>query len=177
MRFTHEHLLRKGWNSDEATRALRSFEHAETVKHPALKFLDKIIYWVLILIAVVGNLVLSIFLVPFILFIQHPALYAIAAILGLSFGALFTVVIKDMDHLHMGHHVLTIFIVPITAFVNFFLVVAAMSRFAIAIPGMAHQNPGLVSFIYSVGFLLPYTNFLLGHSLARTKKKNAERTY
>ena len=172
MKFTHEHLLKKGWNREEAERAVRSFEHAESVKHPALKLLDRAIYWILLLLALAGNIIFSVFLVPFILLIDHPAIYALAFILGLSFGSLFSVVIRDMDHLRMGHHVLTIFIVPITAFIIFFLVVEAMSKMSQSLSLASQQNISLVSFVYVVGFLIPYTNFLLMHSLAH-KRSNA----
>ena len=60
-------LLRKGFSKKEAQKTVDILQEAEEKKSVKIKFLDSIIYWALLLVAIIGNLVISIILIPFLL--------------------------------------------------------------------------------------------------------------
>ena len=52
-------LLEQGWNKKDINKTLKIIEKAKKHKHPHIKLLDKIVYWLSLLIAIIGNFIIS----------------------------------------------------------------------------------------------------------------------
>ena len=153
MRSLEKSLAAKGWAKKDIAKAMKIIEQAKKNKHPKIKLLDKAVYWLSLLTAIIGNLIISIALVPFLLESNNARLYIIVIILGISFGLLFELLIRKIENLTARHHIFLGTVIPILAILNFAVVLNKMESF---IGISAKQNPLVIGIIYSISFMLPY---------------------
>ena len=85
----------KGWSREDLIKANNIFQSAQEKKHHMVKLLDEFIYWFVLIVAIIGNLIVSVVLVPFLLVFHAIFLYGIISVIALTFGFLFIVIIDD----------------------------------------------------------------------------------
>ena len=105
MKSLEKRLAEKGWAKKDIAKAIKLIEKAKQNKHPKIKLLDKAVYWLSLLIAIIGNLVISVALVPFLLVLSSFQLYAILIVIGISFGLLFELLLRKIENLAARHHI------------------------------------------------------------------------
>src|SRR3989338_4234439 len=93
------------WTKSEVERAVRILKESEDKKPKGIKILDKSVYWIVLIVVVLGNMAVSIMLIPILLALRSFMLYLVIAVLGISFGFLFDMLIRDMN-LDKKHHVI-----------------------------------------------------------------------
>jgi hypothetical protein len=150
------YLVEKGWKKSNINNALKIIEKAKKSKHPQIKILDKFVYWFSLLIAVIGNLIISISLIPVLLVLKGPLLYIVVITLGISFGLLFELLIRGIEDLETKHHLLLSIAIPIIAVINF-IIVSNNMKTLIGIE--SQQNPVIVGAVYTIAFMLPYLSY------------------
>jgi hypothetical protein len=147
------HLIEKGWNKKDISRTIKIIERAKKNRHPQIKILDKFVYWYSLLLAIIGNLIISIALIPVLLALKGAQLYTVIITLGLAFGLLFELLIRGIENLETKHHLFLGIIIPVIAVINFIIVSNNMKTFI----GIENpQNPVIVGIVYAVAFILPY---------------------
>ncbi len=152
MRRLERRLAEKGWAKKDINKAIKIIERAKKSKHPKIKLLDKAVYWLSFLIAIIGNFIISVALVPFLLE-SNTRLYLIVVILGVSFGLLFELLVRKIENLAAKHHIFLGIAIPVLAILNFVIILNNMeSLIGIA----ARYNPLSIGIIYSVSFIFPY---------------------
>ena len=95
----YDDLLEKGFSKKEALKTIKIIQKAKEKKSPKIKFLDAVIYWFLLIVAIIGNIVISIILIPFLLAFKKIPLYFTIVILAAMFGFLFDQLIRDIENL------------------------------------------------------------------------------
>jgi len=152
-----ESLLEKGWSKEEVEKALETLYREEPKKEKHRKKMNRILYWSTLILVIIANTIVSIVMVPFLLVLSHASLYFIVAVLGLTFGALFNLLIRDIEHVDPRHHVIAGIFLPTIAIINIYVMVNFANRFNEALQiSPIHQNPIIVSAVYVIAFLLPY---------------------
>jgi hypothetical protein len=152
-----ESLLEKGWKVEEVEKALDTLYRIEPKKEKHHKKMNRILYWSTLVLVIVANTVVSIVMVPFLLILSRLSLYFIISVLGLVFGALFNLLIRDIEHIDPRHHIIAGIFLPAIAIVNIYVMVNFANRFNEALNiSPVHQNPVIVSAVYVIAFLLPY---------------------
>lgn len=152
-------LSEKGWKKKDINKAVKIIEKAKANKHPKIKILDKLVIWFSFAIAIIGNFIISIGMIPFILAFNKLNLYFIVIVEGLSFGLLLELLIRSIWHFEKKHHILFSTIIPLIAIINFALIVTVSSNINKTLKiGYSHvaQNPILVGIAYAFAFILPY---------------------
>jgi len=157
------HLESKGWKKSEINKTLKIIEHAKANKHSKIKILDKSVYWISLLLAIVCNLVVSITLVPILVVLKGFLLYLVIFILGFSFGLLFELLIRTIEDLKSKHHVLLAILIPVIAIINIFIITSYSNSLEEIINLNNKQNPYFIGLSYAASFMLPYIsyNFIL----------------
>ncbi|MCH8328870.1 MAG: hypothetical protein IIB81_00580 [Nanoarchaeota archaeon] len=146
-------LIEKGWNKRDVSKTIKIIERAKKNKHPQIKILDKFVYWFSLLIAIIGNLIISISLIPVLLALKGLQLYLVIITLGLAFGLLFELLIRSIEHLETKHHILLGIMIPVIAVINFIIISNNMKKLI----GIENpQNPIIVGSVYAITFILPY---------------------
>ena len=152
-------LVEKGWSKKDINKTLKILEKAK--KHPKIKILDKSVYWISLIVAIIGNIIISISLIPFLLALRNFQLYLVIITMGIAFGLLFELLIRTIENLETKHHLFLSIIIPIIAVINIVVIVIFSNRLEEAINIQNPQNPGLIGVIYAVAFMLPYSIYQL----------------
>ena len=145
-------LIEKGWSKRDINRTLKIIEKAKKSKHPKIKILDKLIYWISLVVVIVGNFIITIALIPELLVLKGFQLYLMVITLGISFGLLFELLIRTIE-LQAKHHIFLGIIIPILALINFIIVSNNIKKL---IGIESPQNPIIVGSVYAIAFMLPY---------------------
>lgn len=146
-------LVEKGWKKSDINKTIKIIEKAKKNKHPQIKTLDKFVYWFSLLIAIIGNLVISISLIPVLLALKGIFVYVVIITLGISFGLLFELLIRTIENLEVKHHLFLSIIIPIIAVINF-IIISNNIKELIGIE--SQQNPIIIGAVYAIAFILPY---------------------
>ena len=152
-----ESLLEKGWKKEEVEKALKTMYTEEPKKKEFPEHANKILYWSTLILAIIGNFIISLVLVPFLLVMPSIALYFIIAIIGLTFGSLFNMLVRDLEAIDPRHHVIAGVFLPSFSLINIITVVNFANKFNSALNiSPFFQNPIIVSAVYVICFMLPY---------------------
>jgi len=152
-----DRLKKKGWTDEEIEKTLRIFEKAEENKRPSLILLDKLVYWVAILLVIIGNFVISVVLIPLLLTMQSAiTLYFIIFILAIAFGLLFSLLLGDIGTINREKLIMPEIFIPIIAVINIWVVVYIANYISQRFEEFKLHNPVIVVLVYVVAFSLPY---------------------
>ncbi len=147
------HLKEKGWSE-------REIKHAESILHHRATHdvhFSKIVFWCALFVTIIGNIVLSLILVPFLLLLNNLIVYAIVVLLALMMGFIYNFLVTDIGHLQLKHHLLAAIIIPCIALANIFIMVLASNKLvARAELQAAPQNAGIIAFLFAIVFMIPY---------------------
>ncbi|MEA2036454.1 MAG: hypothetical protein U9O94_03030 [Nanoarchaeota archaeon] len=151
-------LLRKGYSKKEAQRTVDIIKKTKQKKSSLIKFLDSSAYWVLLAVALIGNLVISIILIPFLLTLRKIPLYIIIAVLAALFGFLFHQLIREIEFLESRHYLIAWIFIPIFAVISVYYAVLFTNNLLGSLKlSLAPNSPLIISVIYAFAFILPYT--------------------
>jgi hypothetical protein len=116
---------------------------------------DSLVYWVVLFIAILGNFILSVVLVPFLLVLRGLGLYFSLFFIGASFGAMFWFILQSIERTQKKRIIWEIFI-PALALINVGIF-AVLSNDLIVLLELSTppHNPMIVGAAYTFGYVLP----------------------
>lgn len=151
-----DRLEKKGWSRKDIIKAVEAIKSAKKTKPRDIVFIERRIFWILLVVIVAANFAVSVALLPLLVALKGALLYAVIIILGVVLGLVFELVIRSMEHLESGHHALLAFLIPVAAMLNVFII-SKISNNLVQSLGFANaHNPLAISMIYSTSFALPY---------------------
>ena len=146
-------LKEKGWTEKDLHKAQKLLEEERT--HDA--HFSRIVFWSALVVTIFANIVVSLILIPFLIFIAPWALYTIVILLGGSIGFLYELLITDIGHLKTKHHISASVVLPLIAVVNVaVMVIVANTVIAEGTVTSSPHNPWIVAIVFAVAFILPY---------------------
>lgn len=150
---THVH---KEWSPDFAAKTEQILRSAEKAKSAGMRFLDSSIYWILLFLAIIGNFILSVVLVPFLLAFKGLALYFTLFFVGISFGWVFSFILHNIEQLKKNQHIIASVFIPALALINVGIF-AMLSNKLIILMNLATppHNPFFVGAVYVLGYVIP----------------------
>ena len=154
-------LKKRGWTKREIDKTLKIVREAKKNKHPAIKFLDKTVYWVALILAIIGNFIISIVLIPLLLTLNHFQLYLVVVTIGIAFGLLFELLIRSITHLKTKHHLFFGFLIPVIVIINVFVITNIANNLEEVFMIKNVHNPLIVSIVYAFAFIIPYAVYHL----------------
>jgi hypothetical protein len=151
-------LMEKGWSDEDIEHTLGIlYSEEKQEKHAKYaEFSSPIIYWAGLLIAIVGNLLISVVFVPFLMILNSFQLYIIMGMMGAIFGAMFNLLLRDIEHVDAKHHVMAGVFIPAVALVTVFVMVTLANTFNTIIKSPVQHNPFIISAVYVLAFSAPY---------------------
>ena len=151
-------LKRKGWSEDEVNKAEKIIQARKIQdKSRTSVYTNRILYWTVIFVIIIGNFMISLMLVPFLLVFNKLAMDVLVVVVGFAFGALFNLLILDIEQVSKRHHLIAAIIIPVLALIN----ISVMTTIANALnevlrTSTIRESPITVSVLYVVAFMLPY---------------------
>lgn len=129
-------------------------------------FASKLTFWSSLVVMVVGNIMVSIVLVPLLAVLNRWFLDLVIIVFALAMGFLFEFLINSAEYLERKHHILAIILVPLAGLLNAAIAVLLANKLIeeIQIPNI-RENPWFIGILYGVAFVLPYL-----YSLVRKKR-------
>ncbi|MBI5397895.1 hypothetical protein HZB03_00385 [Candidatus Woesearchaeota archaeon] len=151
-------LIEKGWQEEDINRTLDIlFSEDKQEKHARYAhFSSPIIYWAGLLVAIIGNLLISVVFIPFLMILNSVQLYIIMGSMGAIFGAMFNLLLRDIEHVDAKHHVMAGVFIPSIALITVFVMVTLANTFNAIIKSPVQHNPYVISVIYVLAFSAPY---------------------
>lgn len=161
----YDSLLEKGFSKKEAKKTIDIIQKS---KSPKTRLLDVIIYWILLVVVIIGNMIISIILIPFLLAFKTVPLYFTIIILAALFGFLFDQLIRDIENLQNKELVVAWIFIPALAIINTYYMTSFANHLTevLKLPLTTH-SPILVSITYVIAFTLPY----IIHNLTEASKQ------
>jgi hypothetical protein len=151
-----DRLKDKGWTEQDINKAIQIIEAAKEKKPANIRLIDTIVYWIVLIIAIVGNLILSIILIPFLLTLNHLQLYLIICIIAATFGFLFDLLIRDIENLEQQHYIIAGVFIPALAIIDVFFMVQFANHLTRIMKLNNIQDPYVVGIVYTIAFIAPY---------------------
>jgi hypothetical protein len=150
-------LAQKGWGRADVKKATDILAHAESSKSASMIFLDQLAFFVALMIAIIGNFIISVVMVPFLLLLQGLGLYFTIFVIGVTFGVLFNVLVHYIEDLKQGQHIIAGAFIPALALINIYLITHFSNKLEVLLllETPAH-SPIIVSMTYVIAFVLPF---------------------
>ena len=144
-------LMQKGWNSEQLAKAIHILErkNEEDVNS------HRIVYWSTLLTTVVGNILLTLTLIPFLLFLTNPVIYVLTIIIAMLTGTIYAHLIDQINHLTQTHHIAAMTLLPTISLVTVIGIVTVSNHLASVwnIPQKHHPLP--IAILFAISFLIP----------------------
>lgn len=154
-------LEEKGWSKQDINKTIKIVEEAKEKKHPAIKLLDRSVYWIALILAIIGNFIISVALIPFLMALKSIQLFSVIVVLGFSFGLLFELLIRSIEHLEAKHHIFLSILIPVVAIINVFIITLVSNNIEKIFKIDNPQNPYIVGIVYAIAFILPFVFYKL----------------
>ncbi len=116
----------------------------------------EIVYWSSLLVILVCNLLISLALIPFILFFSDQSMLLIIISLALTLGSIFTFFIHHIQSLELHHHIFGALILTVVAVLNVSLMASLSNSLNTVLQLHQEINPFSLGFLYGLFFLFPY---------------------
>jgi hypothetical protein len=117
---------------------------------------DKIIYWALLILAIIGNLIVSIVLVPLLMVLNSTSLLIILAVIAITFGLLFSSLLRDIESLNPNSYVMGGIFLPVQALINVYFITMLSNEVATTLKIENWHNPLIIGIVYMCAFISPY---------------------
>ena len=149
----HKH---KEWSTEFAAKTEQILRNAEARKPIWIKNMDRALYWTLLFLAIIGNFVISVVLVPFLLILKGASLYFSLFFIGISFGWIFSFMLHSMQRLHVEQHIVASVFIPALALINVGIFAVLSNRLIelLKLTTPPH-NPFFIGAVYVLGYVLP----------------------
>jgi hypothetical protein len=161
MKVLHHRLKAKGWTDKEIKNLKKIMKRADEKKSLGVFFSERIVYWIALALTIIATFFFSLILIPLIMGASTGFVYLTTLLMGICFGALFVVILKDIEHLSAKHHIAQSIILPLTAVVNIVLIVNLANRLVRDTNIGQTQSYIGISIVYVVALLAPYILFLI----------------
>lgn len=159
-------LKKRGWEKDEIKKAVKLIQNAKANKHPSSKLMDKLVYYIVLLLLLVINFGISVALIPVAVYFKWQVFYFILIVLGFVLGYSLELVIRSMKHLENNYHTALIFLIPLFSVINLVLV-GSNSNLLNRNLGIGFiQNFYLAGIVYGTSLVAPffYAKMVMGKS-------------
>lgn len=152
-----EKIAKKPWPVHIKKRTIEALERAKTKKTPKLLFLDELVYFVLLFLGIIGNFIISVVLVPFMLVLSGIYLYITLFIIGLAFGALINVMLIEIHKIEQRVHIMPGVLMAALALINVYIMARLANLLMIKLHLYTPQHsPIILSTSYVLAFLIPH---------------------
>ena len=160
-------LKKRGWSEEDIRKAKSIIKAGRRHdKSASIVNTNRVLFWTGFIIIIMGNLLISMFLIPFLIMLSEYEVNIVIIALGLMFGLLFNFIISNIEYLSKKHNYAAFVIIPATAIINFFLITRFSNSFGELLGVGIKQNPYIISLVYAAAFIFP---FLVGLILKRVR--------
>lgn len=147
-------LSEKGWKKEDLMYVDHLMKEDNKKHHHIKQHLNHISFLTLTLGVVIVNLIMAVFVVPFILLLQGPLVYAAAVVFGFLMGIFFKFLMLELEGLEEEHHTIILLLVPVMAFIDIMIINALLDWLGVLFT-VSYKYETAV-WLFMICFLTPY---------------------
>lgn len=167
-------LKKRGWSDSEIEDLKKVMESGKS-SGASRKFSQKDkafqahIYWSLIIIFMIANILLVVSLMPAVFIFSQKYLIFLMSFIGFSFGFVLNILIRDLNQIDKKHHLVASIFFPIVSATIVFLSISYASSFSFLLKAnlpstvakmlYSGQNPFLSTMSFIVAYAVPFLIF------------------
>jgi hypothetical protein len=152
-----KNLKEKGWSEGEIKRVSKILDSAPEKKSDTILLIDKVAYWGGLFIAIIGNFAISVLLIPFLILMKSFYLYLALVFLGVVFGWVFSILLRDIEAIKTGQHIIAWIFIPAIAIINVYVMTNLSNHIATLMEiATGIHIASMVSIVYVGSFMFPY---------------------
>jgi hypothetical protein len=166
-------LEEKGWETKDIEKAMNIMENSPTYNKEKESKIGAILYWMTLFLIIIGNLLLSVVLVPILLVMTGFTLYLMVASVALVWGLLFNVVLRDIQEINTSQHIIAEIFIPFIAIFNVYIIANLASGVEKVLKlSQLNQNPAIIGGIYVFAFMLPFLFTRIKDQIKERKRRS-----
>ena len=108
------------------------------------------------LLLIFTNFLGAIILIPFLLFFEGYAQYAIVVLFGVGFGLIFNLMIHSIEHLGDKHHIIAGMVIPFFALLDIVILFILLEKIEKKLTISVTYNYTVIVILFIIAFLIPY---------------------
>ncbi len=156
LRAEYERLRQKGWTREEIIQTVEILKKEHEKKSWVMKWLNRIIFWGALVLLIFGNMIISVVLIPIMLISTPFLLYPGLLVIGATFGALYTIIIGDIEKIEDTPKIMPELFIPAIALINVYIMTVLSNQLALMLSmHLAVHTPIFVAAAYVAGFVMP----------------------
>jgi len=148
-------LKERGWTDEEVSNAMEIM-YGKKKDYNKVRKSNELLYWSLLVLSIIGNFIVCVSIIPIMLVMDTAPLLLIILLVGLSFGSLFTIVIKEIEDVDDKSHVIGSLFLPSLAIIIMYVVTKLVNTLSLQTPLFQKQNIILIPLVYVISFISPY---------------------
>lgn len=170
-----ESIKKKKWTSQEIEKTLKILDSAKRKKPALVQFLDVTIYWAALFLAILGNFIVSVVLVPLLIVLTGPFLYFTLFFVGASFGTLIYTVVRMIEATEAKQNFISGLFITALAVINIYMITNLTNRLELmmGITTNIHE-PIVISAVYALGYILPYSVYVIKDVMKKRQTLNTQ---
>ncbi|MBI3033273.1 hypothetical protein HYY69_07390 [Candidatus Woesearchaeota archaeon] len=154
-------LSEKGWRKEDLIYVDHLMKEENKKHHHINQHLSNISFWTLMLGVAVINVIMSIFIIPFLILLQGPLVFLSALVLGFLMGFFFKFLMLELEGLEEEHHKVILLLVPVMALIDIFIIRLFMNWLKVLFT--VDYNYDAAVFVFMIFFLAPYIVYHFWH--------------
>ncbi|RMD58064.1 hypothetical protein D6825_02090 [Candidatus Woesearchaeota archaeon] len=129
---------------------------AQACKPKWVRKVDSMLYWILIILAIIGNFAASVALVPILMTMKGAWLAFFIFFTSIAFGFIFSTLLHTIEALAPKEHVITWILIPSIALINI-TIITLLSNKLIELLNLTtpEHSPLIIGLTYIIGYIAP----------------------
>jgi len=167
-----EKLKKKKWPTKEIEKTAQILYQAKQKQTPTQQLFNILTYWTALILAIIGNFIVSVVMVPLLIALSGPALYFTLFFVGVSFGALIYTVIRMAEAIDPKKNLIAGMMIISLAIINIYMITQLSNRLELIMGIAPLHKPIFVISAYAIGYITPYLFFLIKDHLNKRQNLN-----
>jgi lipopolysaccharide export LptBFGC system permease protein LptF len=135
----------------------REFVEEREKKKQAVELnMQRFVAWTAMLLLICINALGALLLLPFMLFFEGYAQYAVVAVFAVGFGFIFNMMIHSLKHLGDKHHIIAAVVVPCFAIVDLVILFFLLEKISTVLKITVQHNYTVIIVLFILAFIIPY---------------------
>jgi hypothetical protein len=154
--YSSDEIEKERWSKLEIDKAAKILIEAEKKKSSLIRMLDDIALWMIMLVVILGNLLISAFLILISKLVSPFIFYIIILMIGGIFGLLIDIPVREIEKIDKKKQVLSKVLLPTLIVVNFLVLIGLKILIELNLKISFDFNIALAGILYGIAFLLPH---------------------
>jgi hypothetical protein len=150
------HSHKERWSDADITKTAKILLHAQKNKSLLVKIIDEIVHWMIVMIILFGNTVISVFIVFISNMFNRFFFYLIIGLTAIIFGIMVEIPIKEVERLDKNKHFISRTALPLLALVNIYILIGVKAVVEHYSKLQFDFNPFIAGIVYGILFLIPH---------------------